>query len=159
MLSTGASTAKLGGGKAAEVRGAKPIVGGDGAAAADWASQPFLIRRFPVSLAPSVSSLVAQRPGLAMSQATKPFLGVGNPLLRGRRAAAEIDISALFSRDGGVDAAALSDLMPLPETAAELTALAGSLGAGSGDLLLGEWATETANSPRAASPTTAIRTL
>ena len=143
MLSTGASTAKLGSRKAVEVRGAKPIVGGDDAGGADWASQPFLIRRFPVSLAPSVSSLVAQRPGLAMSQATKPFLGVGDPLLRGRRAASEIDISALFSRDGGLDAAALSDLAPLPETAAELTALAGSLGAGSGDLLLGARATET----------------
>lgn len=143
MLSTGASTAKLGGGKTAEVRGAKPIVGGDDAGGADWAAQPFLIRRFPVSLAPSVSSLVAQRPGLATSQATKPFLGIGDPLLRGRRAASEIEISALFSRDGGLDAAALSDLAPLPETAAELTALAGSLGADAGDLLLGERATET----------------
>jgi CHAT domain-containing protein len=143
MLSTEASAARAGGGRAAEVRGAKPIAGGDDAGGADWAAQPFLIRRFPVSLAPSVSSLVAQRPGLATSQATKPFLGVGDPLLRGRRAAADIDISALYSRDGGLDAAALSDLAPLPETAAELTALAGSLGAGSADLLLGERATET----------------
>ena len=148
MLSTGASPARVGGGKAADTRGAKPIVGGDDAGGADWASQPFLIRRFPVSLAPSVSSLVAQRPGLAVSQATKPFLGVGDPLLRGRRAASEIEISALFSRDGGVDAAALSDLAPLPETAHELAALAGSLGAGPGDLLLGERATETELSAR-----------
>ena len=143
MLSTAASKATLGGAKAGEVRGAKPIVGGEGAGGADWAAQPFLIRRFPVSLAPSVSSLVAQRPGLAASRATKPFLGVGDPLLRGRRAAAEVDMAALFSRDGGVDAAALSDLAPLPETAAELTALAGSLGAGPADLLLGDRATET----------------
>lgn len=143
MLSTGASKARLGGAKAAEVRGAKPIAGGEDGGDGEWAAQPFLIRRFPVSLAPSVSSLVAQRPGLAASRATKPFLGVGDPLLRGRRAASEIEISALFARDGGVDAAALSDLAPLPETAAELTALAGSLGAGSGDLLLGDRATET----------------
>lgn len=143
MLSTGGSNARVGGGKATGVRGAKPIVGGDGGGAADWAAQPFLIRRFPVSLAPSVGSLVAQRPGLAVSRATKPFLGIGDPRLRGRRAASEIEISALFSRDGGVDAAALSDLAPLPETAAELTALAGSLGAGSADLLLGDRATET----------------
>lgn len=142
-LSTGASKARLGGARAGEVRGAKPIVGGVDAGGADWAAQPFLIRRFPVSLAPSVSSLVAQRPGLATSRATKPFLGVGDPLLRGRRAAAEVEISSLFARDGGVDAAALSDLAPLPETAAELTALAGSLGAGSADLLLGDKATET----------------
>lgn len=144
MLATGASAGKTAGAKGAEVRGATPIGGKEEASGTDWAAQPFLIRRFPVSLAPSVGALVAQRPGLAASRATKPFLGVGNPLLRGNRAAGEVEIAALFSRDGGLDATALSDLAPLPETAAELTALAGSLGAGEVDLLLGDRATETA---------------
>ncbi len=56
------------------------------------------------------------------------------------RAAAEIDQAVLPRRRGGRGG---SPIASLPETAAELTALAGSLGAGSGDLLLGEWATET----------------
>ncbi|MBD0413322.1 CHAT domain-containing protein [Oryzicola mucosus] len=142
MLSTGATIDKAGGKpEAVGVRGAKPI--GDGSlATVDWAAQPFLIRRFPVSLSPSVRSLVAQRKGLKASEAPKPFFGIGNPLLGGAVPAQEMEVASLFTRDGGVDVAALSDLAPLPETADELRALAASFKVGDEALLLAGQATE-----------------
>ncbi len=143
MLATGAAVSKAGASASAGTqRGATPI--GDGeTGGVDWASQPFLIRKFPVSLAPNIRSLVAQRSGLAVSKAPASFLGVGNPLLRGSVAAADVDVETLYKRDGGIDAARLADLAPLPETAAELRALASSLGAPETDLLLAANATET----------------
>lgn len=143
MLATGAAKSKAGAAASGGTqRGATPI--GDGEdGGVDWAAEPFLIRKFPVSLAPNIRSLVAQRSGLAASKAPAAFLGVGNPLLRGSVAAADMDVETLYKRDGGIDVARLADLAPLPETAAELRALAGSLGAPETDLLLAADATET----------------
>jgi len=111
--------------------------------ATGWSAQPWLIRRFPVSLSPGVASLVAQRDAVPASAAPKPFLGIGDPLLAGRRGASEIELAALYAR-GAPDAALLASLAPLPETARELTALAQRFGAGAEALLLGGAATETA---------------
>lgn len=125
-------------------RGASPLGGNQsGAAGAAWKDMPWLLRRFPISLAPNVASLVAQRLAVPRTSAGKPFLGVGNPLLAGGGGAVRGgDIASFFTR-GSPDATALSRLAPLPETAFELKALAATLGAGDESILLGESATET----------------
>lgn len=127
----------------AEGRGAVSLVsGGEAGGAADWSAQPWLIRKFPVSVAPSVASLVAQRAAIGGSRAAQPFLGVGDPVLRGGRAAETVEIASLFTRSGEIDLAALADLAPLPETAHELARLAEVLEATPDSLLLGQRATE-----------------
>ena len=127
----------------AEVRGAVSLGSRAGAAgSADWSAQPWLIRTFPVSVAPSVASLVAQRNALGASRAAYPFLGVGDPVLRGGRTIEAVEVASLFTRSGEINLAVLADLAPLPETADELSRLSEVLEAAPGSLLLGKSATE-----------------
>ena len=124
----------------------------------------------PISILPSVSSLRALRRVSKPSQASKPFLGFGNPLLNGDPAAAKLARSkqtcasellwtaSVVSRSvrapmqlrpseafrGGLaDVRTLKGQMALPETADELCAVAKSLKASPEDVFLGERATET----------------
>jgi CHAT domain-containing protein len=125
----------------------------------------------PISILPSVSSLRALRRASRPSQASKPFLGFGNPLLGGDPAAARLArskqtctseplrIAAATSRAfrapmklrpsdafrrGLADVGVLKAQIALPETADELCEVAKSLNASPEDIFLGERATETA---------------
>ena len=128
----------------------------------------WLAKRNAITLLPSVTSLQALRQRMA-SRATKPFIGFGNPLLNGpdsryetlARAAREKQncgiaveprLSRLFpsvgsvkppqQRNGLSDLAEIRALLPLPETADELCAVASNLGAPTDDVYLGNRATE-----------------
>lgn len=109
-----------------QVRGARPLNRDEAVAASDLARVPWLIRRFPVSLAPSVTAIIAQRNTPASTAARKPFLGVGDPELGGSEALASIELNDAYTRGGSVDIALLGRLAPLPETAMELRSLASS---------------------------------
>jgi CHAT domain-containing protein len=117
---------------------------------------------------PAVSSLKALRQNAKPSRASKPFLGVGNPLLdgadaryakRSEDAIANEDCAALakvlvadvrdggeikpFTQRGGIaDVAMLRQFSPLPETAEELCDVAKAVGAQREDVLLGSRASE-----------------
>jgi CHAT domain-containing protein len=126
-----------------------PTTNGDDAArirAASW-----LIRRHALSVLPSVQSLAALRRLAPPNAPAKPFLGIGDPVLTGpaattpqargsRRPAPKL---AAVYRNGQADPRAVRELLPLPETADELRAVAKLLGAGSDALLLRQDATET----------------
>lgn len=125
------------------VRGAKSLSSLREVDAGDLQNQQWLIRRYPVSIAPSIASVVTQRSEIAPATTRKPFLGIGDPVLQGSQQIASIDMDRIYTRSGEVDAAVLASLVPLPETATELRALAASFGAGESDLLLGANATQT----------------
>ncbi len=123
----------------------------------------------PISILPSVSSLRALRRVSKPSQASKPFLEFGNPLLNGDPGAAKLARSKqtcagerLWTastvsrsvrapmklrpseafRGGLADVRTLKGQVALPETADELCAVAKSLKASPEDVFLGERATE-----------------
>jgi CHAT domain-containing protein/tetratricopeptide (TPR) repeat protein len=126
----------------------------------------WLILRNALSVLPTVPSLKAIRRDARQSTATKPYLGIGNPLLVGaagddRRAFAierctdQIALKAVavakpasgaaatYFRGGMADLDRLSHLEPLPETANELCSVARGLGADEVDVVLGSRASET----------------
>lgn len=127
-----------------------------------FAEMPWLINRFAVSTLPSVASLRALRLARQdVTPASKPFIGIGDPLLRNhpggggstRSASVEdwlsgsdgqgenVDISGLF-RGNLANTRAVRELASLPETADELTTMANLLGADSSSLLLRNRAVE-----------------
>ncbi len=140
-------------------------VGNDAFPHAKW-----LISRQPITVLPSVGSLKALRQSARASKATRPYGGFGNPLLDGdnvspshiERAAAargrqhcrdsttriavlseqRVKIKPLL-RGGVANIAEIKRLLPLPETADEICAVAESLGALPSELHLGEQASET----------------
>jgi len=129
----------------------------------DYRGIAWLSRSHPVTVLPAVSSLKALRRNAQSSQATKPFLGIGNPLLDGpdqryarlRQAALDITkcgglapiqageannhrgVMPIAVRGGIADVAQLKQAAPLPETADELCDVARMLGAAESDVLLG----------------------
>ena len=118
----------------------------------------WLLRRHAVSVLPSVSSLQALRGFARRDQAVKPMTGFGDPLFdpaqdnsADKRAAiksASRSVTSVaytaFWQGAGVDRAMLaSALLPLPDTADELNAVAKDLGAAASDLHLGADASET----------------
>ena len=127
----------------------------------------WLIRRQPVTVLPSIASLAALRMLALKDRAKQPFMGVGNPLLDGppvdgeksaalarARQSCPKDVTPLRQqmvaalpvtlRGGETTAADVRELMPLPETADELCAIAKELGVDDSDVLLGARATKTA---------------
>lgn len=135
-------------------------------------SLAWMVRSHAITVLPAVSSLKALRHTARPSAATKPLLGVGNPLLDGdpkeRYWEARLAKLALENQScdrltqiadstymlrrvhRAVSGGAFADLdhlrsqPPLPETADEVCAVARRLGALPGDVLLGAGATETA---------------
>jgi CHAT domain-containing protein len=109
----------------------------------------WLVRRHATSVLPSVPSLAALRRVGANLSAAEPFLGIGDPSLTGppvpQSGQSRSGATALASiyRNGVADLRALRELTPLPETAAELKAIAAALNAPDEALLLGSDATET----------------
>jgi CHAT domain-containing protein/tetratricopeptide (TPR) repeat protein len=112
---------------------------------------PWLIRRHALSVLPSVQSLSSLRKFAANGTAVKPFFGIGDPVLVGpdsvkpqkRGAGPALPQPAALYRDGLADVRALRELMPLPETAMELQAVARTLRAPSDAISIGAAATET----------------
>lgn len=138
-LSTGDGGGLLAAGTNEATRGARATRPAASATTEELAGVQWLIRKYPVSVVPGVATL--DRPtGAAAGLA--PFLGIGNPLLGGSTQGQELEIGALRSGGGGIDASQLAKLEPLPETADELSALAAALGGSDGNLLLGADATE-----------------
>jgi CHAT domain-containing protein/tetratricopeptide (TPR) repeat protein len=126
--------------------GAPPPATGDARQAAKDA--PWLARRHATSVLPSVQSLAALRRAGASLKAAEPFLGIGDPVLGGPTAPpgparGGLPSLAGFWRSGKPDLRALRELAPLPETAAEIRAIAQALKAPPSALILGRDATET----------------
>ena len=111
--------------------------------AAHW-----LIRRYALSVLPSVGSLVSLRKFAKQSTSPKPFLGIGDPALGGQvEGSRGISPQSLFVSKRGTQASSkvimqrVGKLPNLPETRKELTEIAATLGPNS-RLLLGNEATE-----------------
>jgi CHAT domain-containing protein/tetratricopeptide (TPR) repeat protein len=122
----------------------------------DFRNVPWLIRKHPITVLPSVSSLRALRATASASRSGEPYVGFGNPLLDGdpskypedtvaatlareKRCAQSQRIASVTGLRGGTRAAARStdglvrtaDIRrqaPLPETADELCDVARNLG-------------------------------
>ena len=105
---------------------------------------PWLARRYAMTVLPSVSSLRALRAFAKRSKATKPFLGIGDPDLKGRPGSGRgVQLASLFTARGVADVRSVRNLAALPESAGELKALAATLKAGPDALVLRGDATET----------------
>src|SRR5262249_36859331 len=118
---------------------------GPEAAHGDYRKIDWLIRQYAVSTLPSVSSLQALRAASsAAPRQREPFAGFGDPVLKGGGEAAPSSGDGKVVRRGFVaEAQVLQSLEPLPESAKELAALAGSLHAPAGRVWTGKDATET----------------
>ncbi|HJU15371.1 MAG TPA: CHAT domain-containing tetratricopeptide repeat protein [Stellaceae bacterium] len=114
----------------------------DPQAPADHRTVAWLARDYVVTVLPTATSLRALRRPVKVANAAKPFLGVGDPVLQGPPGAARgIKLASLF-RGAVADVDDVRQLPALPDTAGELRAIAGALGAGKDDLLLGAQASE-----------------
>ncbi|MBL8671301.1 MAG: CHAT domain-containing protein [Alphaproteobacteria bacterium] len=124
---------------------------------------PWLARTYAMTVIPSVTSLRALRAFATDSRAGKPFLGIGDPLLKGHPGGAAApaakptralgtlslvgesdaeDATNKLFRGDVADVRAVREVPALPETARELASLAKSLDAGGDALVLREQATE-----------------
>ena len=118
----------------------------------DRSSLDWLIRKYAVTVLPSVASLKVLRGEKSNVAALKPMIGFGDPVFdRTAEAAGRQKVAALnrsltsFYRGMTADTKALAEALPaLPETADELRAIAKILGAKSEDIKLGEAANVTA---------------
>jgi CHAT domain-containing protein/tetratricopeptide (TPR) repeat protein len=96
----------------------------------------WLIKAHALSVLPSVPSLRALRTLAGGTAATRPFFGMGDPVLEGprpdrQRGAKQRSAAApaRFYRNGLADIRAVRELTPLPDTARELETIAKALGA------------------------------
>jgi CHAT domain-containing protein/Tfp pilus assembly protein PilF len=125
-----------------------------------YATAAWLVKRHPITVLPSVTSLAALRKFAKTSAATQPFIGFGNPLLLGlngkdRRAwerqscnmapkrvqTASRSVRAAiptFFRGGLANVEEVRAQEPLPETTDELCAVAAATGARESAVYLGE---------------------
>jgi CHAT domain-containing protein/Tfp pilus assembly protein PilF len=112
----------------------------------DW-----LVRKYAITILPSVASLKILRDRKSVVASVKPMIGFGDPILdRTAQTGPGQKVSSLnrsltsFYRGMTADTTALAKaLLPLPETADELRAIANELGAEPEDIKLGEAATVT----------------
>ncbi|MCR8724202.1 CHAT domain-containing protein [Frigidibacter sp. ROC022] len=123
---------------------------GDDSDPAALRATPWLVRSHALTTLPSVSALGVLRRAkapLPRDPGASPFVGFGDPLLGYRLdqvAAAGDSEGAVFTRGAYEDVARVADLTPLPNTAAELRALAQAMAAPGGSVHLGAAATEAA---------------
>ena len=90
---------------------------------------PWLAKKYAITTLPSVSSLKALRVFAARTEANKPFIGFGDPVLEGPSGGGKgIKIASLF-RGAIADVEEVRKLSRLPDTADELRAMARYLGA------------------------------
>ncbi|MDR7335977.1 CHAT domain-containing protein [Roseateles asaccharophilus] len=129
------------------------LVAADGAlagmpfAAALTAPEPgaFVARHMAVTQLPSAGALYALRRAASPTPAPKPLFGVGDPLFKSTAKAGRAALGAGATKYDAAWGFSYGDIPPLPETRAELTALAKAVGANAQtDLLLGAAATRDA---------------
>ncbi len=108
----------------------------------------WLIRSHALSVLPSVQSLAALRRLQRTTGSRKPFIGIGDPILKGPGGEARTSRGTTLARNtprqfytrgqGGMVAnvRAVAAMAPLPDTADELRAIARVLGAAAEDVLL-----------------------
>jgi CHAT domain-containing protein len=100
-------------------------------------------RDHAITVLPAVSTLRALRQFAVASKASAPFLGIGDPVLKGDGGATRgVANLAAVMHGGMADVDKLRALPPLPETADELRTVATMLGAPSSALYLGQRASE-----------------
>jgi tetratricopeptide (TPR) repeat protein len=120
---------------------------GKNLASVDW-----LVRKYAITVLPSVASLKILRTDKEVVVTAKPMIGFGDPIFdrttqtaARRRQLAGFNLSLTsFYRGVSADTNALAEALPaLPETADELRAIANELGAKLEDIKLGEAASVT----------------
>ncbi|MDE2167208.1 MAG: CHAT domain-containing protein [Alphaproteobacteria bacterium] len=120
----------------------------------DYVNAAWLVRRFSISVAPSIRAFLTLRDEEHVAQAPRPFLGIGDPAFEGHTTGGGMlhkeNVSALAALStqcrnrAPIPRQMLRALAPLPDTASEIEQVAHLFGAGPGDELLGAHATETA---------------
>jgi CHAT domain-containing protein len=111
----------------------------------DFQKLDFLARHYALSVVPSVSSLEALRSMVKSSESKQPFVGFGDPELKGSAAGTQgVPADVVAKLVSSIDLSALQSMVPLPETRQELTALAKLLKASDNSLFFGVKATESA---------------
>ena len=109
----------------------------------------WLITSTAISVLPSVPSLGALRRIATTGAAQRPFFGMGDPVLQGpdpaerQRGVKRMGPPARYYRNGLADIRAVRELVPLPDTATELQAIARALNADPDAVNLREAASET----------------
>ncbi len=104
---------------------------------------PWLAKKYALTVLPSVSTLQALRRFAKDSQASSAFVGFGDPLLAGHPGSGiEMQVANLFQRGPVADVEKVRTLLPLPDTAEEVHAIAQSLGVSQDTLYLRAQATE-----------------
>jgi CHAT domain-containing protein len=117
----------------------------------EYRDAAWLVKRHAVTVLPSVASIRALRSLPRADHGTKPMIGFGDPIFSSKPPAAGTGRGALrapaytaYWRGVGVDRAILGEaLLPLPDTALELKAVAEKIGAPMSDIHLGADASET----------------
>src|SRR5215467_11538142 len=118
----------------------------------DLASVDWLVRKYAITVLPSVASLKILRTDKDVVVTAKPMIGFGDPIFdrttqtaARKRQVAGFNVSLTsFYRGATADTNALAEALPaLPETADELRAVASELGAKLEDIKLGESASVT----------------
>ena len=105
----------------------------------------FVARRMAVTQLPSAGALFALRRAAAPAPAARPLFGVGDPQFKSSAKAGRAPLGSGATRYDAAWGFSYGDIPPLPETRAELAALAKALGARpETDLLLGAAATREA---------------
>jgi CHAT domain-containing protein len=104
---------------------------------------PWLIRKYAFTNLPAVTSLRALRRFGKGQEASKPFMGFGDPLFKGTREEGRgVSIAKLFARGAIADTREVQRMARLPETADELQSIAKTLRAPDNSIRLREDATE-----------------
>ncbi|MCC6466834.1 MAG: CHAT domain-containing protein [Alphaproteobacteria bacterium] len=111
--------------------------------AAQYAAAPWLVRKYAITVLPSVASLKALRVVAGRDATREPFVGYGDPELRGSGTGGR-GAPAPRMDQGIADVAAVQGLEPLPESATELREMAKGFHATAGTVFLGRAATERA---------------
>jgi CHAT domain-containing protein len=103
----------------------------------------WLVLSHAVSASPSVRTFLDQRGSIKASGSSRPFLGIGDPLLSGANDRGRaVDFKQVYSQGNLANVEALRRMGSLPETAIELKALAKAFSADESEVLLGANATE-----------------
>ncbi|TDQ81341.1 CHAT domain-containing protein [Dongia mobilis] len=105
---------------------------------ADYRDMPWLVKRYHLAVLPEIGTLADLRGIAAVSRATQPFLGIGDPVF---------DIGGNAQSGGETEPALataqlIAGLSPLPESRDELLSLAATLGAPAEAVVVGSAATE-----------------
>lgn len=111
----------------------------------DLSQVQWLARRFSFSVAPSQSAFAELREQHGKTRASRPYFGIGNPILNDSSAqmgSAEVGSISNYFRGSRADLRALRMLPALPETEVEVSRVATALKADDKSILLGPEATE-----------------